>query len=157
MFGRQPPQQGHFLLAHPLWPLGPESLSMPCWLRLTTAMNGVGQTNTDMVDSACFSLYFQDTASEAMIQRQRLNISRLEMNLLERRLPSVNCLHYQTRTEESGGGKEKGKKNNQKPALIYMIFDCTSKFNNMFLIFSTFAHYSLLALVKTKPPRLCGH
>lgn len=35
--------------------------------------------------------------------------------------------------------------------------DCKSRFNNMFLIFRTFAHYSLLALVKTKPPCLCGH
>lgn len=53
---------------------------MPRRLRFARALNGVGQTNTDMVDSACFSLYFQDTARETLIQRQYLDITRLEMN-----------------------------------------------------------------------------
>lgn len=131
---------------------------MPRQLRLTRALNGVGQTNTDMVDSACFSLYFQDTGSRALIQRRHLNITRLEMirKLVQRvgRPQWTVCREPEQESREAQSKKEKGKNTLDRGDLWN---DCTLKLNNMFLIFSTFVHYSLLALVKTEPPCLCGH
>lgn len=66
--------------AHPQWPVGPWCSSMPRWFHFTRASNALGQINTDMLDSACFSLYFQCIASETQIQRQYLCTTRLEMN-----------------------------------------------------------------------------
>lgn len=86
---------------------------MPRRLRLTTAQNGVGQTNTDMVDSACFSLYFQDTASEALIQRRHLNITRLEMNRrpIQRAVCGTVCRGKPGQRSPEKSKKEKEKNN----------------------------------------------
>lgn len=60
-----------------------------------------GPANTDMVNSACFSLYFQDTASETPIQRQYLDITRLEnesqANSHSGGVPSMNRLQTRAR------------------------------------------------------------
>lgn len=94
---------------------------MPRQLRLTRALNGVGQTNTDMVDSACFSLYFQDTGSRALIQRRHLNITRLEMirKLVQRagRPQWTVCREPEQESREAQSKKEK-----EKTHLIEVIF-----------------------------------
>lgn len=72
----------------------------------------------------------------------------------ESRLCLKNCLANPDRGVPE---KVRRRKKQQHFDLHDLWNDCTSKFNNMFLIFSTFAHSSLLALVKTKSPRPCGH
>lgn len=106
---------------------------MPRWLHFARALNGVGQTNTDMVDSTCFSLYFQDAASEKTpIQRQCLDITRLENESvanLERsgRMPSMNRLRK--KRSEGGQNNETRQRSMAFPLSTFFFFFFTSQDN----------------------------